>query len=108
MRAITRVPEPPVAPITNGAKLATPTLATAKAGEQYPALPQFPNVDEEQPRNCLSCLGHGVDRSRRQLYPGKPAPALSDVLDDRRDDGCQRFTYGCRSHPARLRAFGKS
>jgi hypothetical protein len=39
MRAITRVPEPPVAPITRGAGLATPTLATTKAGEQYPALP---------------------------------------------------------------------
>jgi hypothetical protein len=82
MRAITRVPEPPVAPMTNGAKLATPTLATAKAGEQYPALPQFQHVDEEQPRNCLSCLGRTVDRSRRELHPRKSAPAVSDILDD--------------------------
>lgn len=94
MRAITRVPEPPVAPITNGAKLATPTLATVKAGEQYPALPQFQNVDEEQPRNCLSCLGRGVDRSRRELYPRKQAPAVSDILDDRRIDGRERFARG--------------
>ena len=94
MRAITRVPEPPVAPITNGAKLATPTLATAKAGEQYPALPQFQHVDEEQPRNCLSRLGRGMGRSRRELYPRKSAPALSDILDDRRGYGCERFARG--------------
>src|SRR5438128_737275 len=37
MRASTRVPEPPVAPITNGADWATPTLATANAAEQYPS-----------------------------------------------------------------------
>ena len=92
MRAITRVPEPPVAPITNGTELATPTLATAKAGEQYPSAGQFQHLDEEQPRNCLSCLGRGMDRSRRELRPRKPAPAVSDILDDRRGDGCERFT----------------
>ena len=58
MRAITRVPEPPVAPITNGAKLATPTLATANADEQYPPLPAIQDVDEEQPRDHLFRLGH--------------------------------------------------
>ncbi len=41
MRAITRVPEPPVAPMTNGGEWVTPTLATAKPDEQYPVLPQF-------------------------------------------------------------------
>jgi hypothetical protein len=94
--------------MTNGAKLATPTLATAKAGEQYPALPQFQHVDEEQPRNCLSCLGRTVDRSRRELHPRKSAPAVSDILDDRRGYGCKRFTQGDRSHPARLPAFRES
>src|SRR5260370_36307763 len=102
MRAITRVPEPPVAPITNGAKLATPTLATVKAGEQYPALPQFQHVDEKQPCNCVSCLGRGMDRSRQQLYPRKPAPAVSDILNDRHGDGRHRFTRRERSRPGRL------
>ena len=91
---MTRVPEPPVAPITNGTELATPTLATAKAGEQYPALPQFQHLDEEQPRNRLSRLGRGVDRSRRELHPRKSTPAVSDIPDDRRGDGCERFTRG--------------
>src|ERR1700731_4233439 len=107
MRAITRVPEPPVAPITNGAKLATPTLATVKAGEQYPALPQFQHVDEKQPRNCVSRLGRGVDRSRRELYQRKPASAVSDILDDRPGDGRQRFTRRDRSRPVRLPTFGE-
>src|SRR5260370_10873984 len=41
MRATTRVPEPPVAPITNGWELATPTLATTNAAEQYPRCRDF-------------------------------------------------------------------
>src|SRR5260370_251946 len=41
MRAITRVPEQPVAPMTTGAEWVTPTLSMAKPDRQAPALPQF-------------------------------------------------------------------
>src|SRR5256885_12880736 len=45
MRAPTRVPEPPVAPITNGGELATRTLATINPAEQYPRCRVFASMN---------------------------------------------------------------
>src|SRR5439155_25742843 len=76
MRAITRVPEPPVEPITNGGEWVTPTLATAKPDEQYPVL-----------RDSLSRLGRGVGRSaasciRESQLPPHPIFVITDAATD--------------------------
>src|SRR5438874_11498484 len=108
MRAITRVPEPPVAPITNGAEWTTPTLATAKAAEQYPALRQFPNLNEKQARDRLSGLGRKAHSTDRRLHSRKPAARLSAPSDDGRDDKDRQFAEKCPSGPARFKTFGQS
>src|SRR5437868_14059563 len=88
MRAITRVPEPPVAPITNGAKLATPTLATVKAGEQYPSAAAIFSISMKSNRAIVfpAWGAEWIDRVascvRESQLPRYPIFLITDAATD--------------------------
>src|SRR2546421_3920715 len=95
MRATTRVPEPPVAPITNGGELATRTLATINAAEQYPRCRVFTSMNNRAIVFFAWGTKHvGVVTS---CIRESKLPAAADLVDDRFRNSRRKISTRCEN-----------